>query len=81
MNGPNKKHHSYVPANVTDGRLVDTYPNRLQQYGKVKPYLAVATKIIKKDNGSYAIDSSATAEYGGASSLPMLKLRNGYPDI
>jgi hypothetical protein len=41
----------------------------------------VATKIIKKDNGSYAIDSSATAEYGGASSLPMLKLRNGYPDI
>ena len=69
-----KKHHSYVGAEATriSGRDVS----------KVKPYLnpgvlAIATKIIMNKN-NYANDGGAGATVlNKASSLPMLKLRNG----
>ena len=54
-------------------------------YKKVKPYsdplnhTAIQNRIII-DNASYAIDSSVAADNASARSLPMLKLRNGYPE-
>jgi len=42
--------------------------------------LAIATKIIMNKN-NYAADGGAgSTVLNNASSLPMLKLRNGYPD-